>query len=227
MASEEKPKEEAAAAEGEGGAEEKKSGGSKLPIILGAVNMLAVLGLGAMFVLGKGKEEEDPKDKAKKKPAEAAAAAAGEHADKGHGEAADGHGEAADGHGEDHGEAADGHGEAADGHGAAGDGHAVATTLVGLGVFLINLDEPGEQRFLKCKIAVEVEGEGEVKKATEGKISKIRYEVNMLLSGLRVADVSGPEKIEQLRKVMIKRARKAVAPEIKVVGMWPEEWIVN
>jgi hypothetical protein len=33
----------------------------------------------------------------------------------------------------------------------------VKTTLVGLGVFLINLDEPGEQRFLKCKIAVEVE----------------------------------------------------------------------
>lgn len=223
MASEEKPKEEAAA-EGEGGAEGKKAGGSKLPVILGAVNMLAVLGLGAMFVLGKGKEEEDPKDKAKKKPAAAAAAAAGEHAEKGHGEAADGHGEAADGHGE----AADGHGEAADGHGEApADGHAVKTTLVGLGVFLINLDEPGEQRFLKCKIAVEVEGEAEAKKATEGKVSKIRYEVNMLLSGLRVADVSGPEKIEQLRKVMIKRAKKAVAPEIKVVGMWPEEWIVN
>jgi len=211
MASEEKPK-EGAAAEGEAGAEEKKSGGSKLPLIIGAVsavNMVALIGL-TMLMLGKDKEEEDPKDKAKKKPAEAAAAAAGEHAEKGHDEAADGHGEAAEAHGD-----------------APAEGPAAKTTLVGLGVFLINLDEPGEQRFLKCKIAVEVEGEAEAKKATEGKVSKIRYEVNMLLSGLRVADVSGPEKIEQLRKVMIKRAKKAVAPEVKVVGMWPEEWIVN
>jgi hypothetical protein len=49
----------------------------------------------------------------------------------------------------------------------------------------------------------------------------------LALAGLRVADVTGPEKIEQLRKVMLQRARKALAPDIKVVGIWPEEWIVQ
>jgi flagellar basal body-associated protein FliL len=213
---EEKPDE--GAAEGDGTEAKKAGGGSKLPIIIGVVNMVAVLGLGAMFALGgKGKEEAEKGKDAKKTPAGAAAAASGDHAAEAHGDA--------------HGDAAEGHGEAAEGHGEeaahAEGGPAVKTAIVGLGVFIINLAEPGEDRYLKCKIGVEVNDEGEAKKSAEGKIAKVRYEVNMLLAGLRVADVTGPEKIEQLRKVMLQRARKALAPDIKVVGIWPEEWIVQ
>jgi flagellar basal body-associated protein FliL len=74
---------------------------------------------------------------------------------------------------------------------------------------------------------MEVAGEGAVKKEAEGKVSKVRYEILMVLSDLRVVDVSGPEKIEGLKKVMLQKAKKALAPAIKVVGIYPEEWVIQ
>lgn len=185
----------------------KPKGGSKLPLIVAIVNTVGLLGLAGFVVLSKGKDDtKDAKD-AKGKDAHAIAShAAGDHGD-----------EAAHGDGEDHG----------DGEAAHGDGHAAKTLIVPLGTFVINLKEPGGERYLKAKIGMEVEGEGEVKKEAEGKVSKVRYEILMVLSDLRVVDVSGPEKIEALKKVMLQKARKALAPEIKVVGIYPEDWVIQ
>lgn len=203
------PEEDKKDGDGHGEADAKPKG-SKLPLIFAIVNTVGLLGLAGFVVLSKGKEE--PKD-AKGKDAHAIASQAAEE----HGGDGAGHGEAAEGHGE--GEAA------AEGHGEAGAGH--ATLIVPLGAFIINLKDPGGERYLKAKIGMEVAGEGEVKKEAEGKVSKVRYEILMVLSDLRVVDVSGPEKIEGLKKVMLQKAKKALAPEIKVVGIYPEEWVIQ
>jgi flagellar basal body-associated protein FliL len=203
------PEEEKKDGDGHGEADAKPKG-SKLPLIFAIVNTVGLLGLAGFVVLSKGKEE--PKD-AKGKGAHAVASQAAEE----HGDEAAAHGEAADGHGEGE-AAAEAHGEAAAGH---------ATLIVPLGGFIINLKDPGGERYLKAKIGMEVAGEGEVKKEAEGKVSKVRYEILMVLSDLRVVDVSGPEKIEGLKKVMLQKAKKALAPAIKVVGIYPEEWVIQ
>ena len=130
---------------------------------------------------------------------------------------------------EEHGSEGDDHATADDEHGEArGEAGAHTPTLiVPLGAFIINLKDPGGERYLKAKIGMEVAGEGEVKKQAEGKVSKVRYEIIMTLSDLRVVDVSGPEKIEALKKTMLQKARKALAPELKVTGIYPEEWVIQ
>lgn len=201
------PEDEKKDGEGHGDAEAKPKG-SKLPLIFALVNTVGLLGLGGFVVMSKGKE--DAKDGKSGKDAHAvASAAAEEHGDGEHGEAAEG----------------DGHGEAAAEHGEGGAKH--ATLIVPLGAFVINLKDPGGERYLKAKIGMEIAGEGEVKKEAEGKVSKVRYEILMVLSDLRVVDVTGPEKIEGLKKVMLQKAKKALAPEIKVVGIYPEEWVIQ
>lgn len=203
------PEEDKKDGDGHGEADAKPKG-SKLPLIFAIVNTVGLLGLAGFVVLSKGKDE--PKD-AKGKDAHSIASQAAEE----HGDEAAAHGEAADGHGEGE-AAADAHGEA---------GAAKATLIVPLGGFIINLKDPGGERYLKAKIGMEVAGEGEVKKEAEGKVSKVRYEILMVLSDLRVVDVSGPEKIEGLKKVMLQKAKKALAPGIKVVGIYPEEWVIQ
>ncbi len=194
------------------GGEAAKPKGSKLPLIVAIVNTVGLLGLAGFVVLSKGKDDsKDAKAGKGGKDAHAvASAAAADHGDP-HGGSADGHGEGEPGEG-DHAAAPDAHGK---------------TLIVPLGVFVINLKEPGGDRYLKAKIGMEVAGEGEVKKEAEGKVSKVRYEILMVLSDLRVVDVSGPEKIETLKKVMLQKAKRALAPGIKVVGIYPEEWVIQ
>lgn len=188
-----------------------KPRGSKLPLIVAIVNTVGLLGLAGFVVLSKGKGDSTD---AKGKDAHAVAshaAAEGEHPVGDH---------AAE-HAAEHGD-----GEAAaDAHAEAG-GHQ-ATLIVPLGAFVVNLKDQGGERYLKAKIGMEVAGEGETKKEAEGKVSKVRYEILMVLSDLRVVDVSGPEKIEMLKKTMLQKAKKALAPEIRVTGIYPEEWVIQ
>ncbi len=183
-----------------------KSGPSKMPMVLAIVNTLALGGLAAFVVLSKP-ASDDVKDKKVPGAVAVEAAHATEHGDEAH----------AGEHGGAHGAADE----------AAHEDHAEPSTIVGLGVFIINLKDPSGDRYLKAKIGVEVLGEGDIKKAVEERTAKVRYEVNMILSNLKVADVSGPENMEALRKVILVRAKKALAPEIKVIGVWPEEWVIQ
>ncbi|MSP71388.1 MAG: hypothetical protein EXR76_04225 [Myxococcales bacterium] len=183
-----------------------KSGPSKMPMVLAIVNTLALGGLAAFVVLSRP-ASDDVKDKKVPGAVAVEATHATEHGDEDH----------AGEHGGAHGAADE----------AAHDDHAEPSTIVGLGVFIINLKDPSGDRYLKAKIGVEVLGEGDIKKVVEERTAKVRYEVNMILSNLKVADVSGPQNMEALRKVILVRAKKALAPEIKVIGVWPEEWVIQ
>src|SRR5262249_35101982 len=124
----EEPKEEGHA-EGEA---KPKSGGSKLPLIVAVVNTVGLLGLAGFVVLSKGKTAEDPKHPGAKDPAAVASAAGSDEGGEG---------------------AAAAEGEAKEGEAAAeGKGGEKATLIVSLGTFIINLKEPGGERYLKCKI---------------------------------------------------------------------------
>ena len=198
-------------ADGHGEGEEKPKGAlaGKLPLLFAVVNTVAILGLAGFVIMSRGKE--DPKADKNGKGKAAAVASEAAHEAEGEGAA----GAEASGEGKEGGEAKE------------GGGAEKATLIVSLGGFIINLKDPGGEHYLKCKIGMEVEGEGEAKKEAEGMTSRVRYEVNMILSDLRVVDVSGPEKIEVLRKVMLQKAKKALAPKLKVVGIWPEEWVIQ
>jgi flagellar protein FliL len=96
---------------------------------------------------------------------------------------------------------------------------------VEIGELVVNLKEPTGDRYLKTKVELELDSE-ETRAEVEGRLSAIRYQLNLLLSGQRVADVQGPEAIETLRKSMIRRAN-AVLAKGRIVNVWPAEWIVQ
>ena len=96
---------------------------------------------------------------------------------------------------------------------------------VEIGELVVNLKEPTGDRYLKTKIELELDNE-ETRAEVEGRLAAIRYQLNLLLSGQRVADVQGPEAIETLRKSMIRRAN-AVLSRGRIVNVWPAEWIVQ
>ena len=96
---------------------------------------------------------------------------------------------------------------------------------VEIGELVVNLKEPTGDRYLKTKVELELDSE-ETRAEVEGRLSAIRYQLNLLLSGQRVADVQGPEAIETLRKSMIRRAN-AVLSKGRIVNVWPAEWIVQ
>ncbi len=97
--------------------------------------------------------------------------------------------------------------------------------LVELGVLVVNLKEPTGDRYLKAKINLELDTE-QTRAEVEGRMSAIKYQLTMLLSGQRVADVQGPEAMESLRKSMKRRANAMLAKG-SIVEVWPEEWIVQ
>ncbi|MEE2755906.1 MAG: flagellar basal body-associated FliL family protein [Myxococcota bacterium] len=96
---------------------------------------------------------------------------------------------------------------------------------VELGELVVNLKEPTGDRFLKIKAELELDSE-ETRAEVEGRLTSIRYELNLLLSGQRVVDVQGPDAIETLRKAMIRRANSRLAKG-RIVNVWPGEWIVQ
>lgn len=97
--------------------------------------------------------------------------------------------------------------------------------LIELGVVTVNLKEPTGDRYLKAKINLELDSE-ETRPEVEGRLSAIKYQLTMLLSGQRVADVQGPEAMESLRKSMKRRAN-AMLSKGTIKEVWPEEWIVQ
>jgi flagellar protein FliL len=97
--------------------------------------------------------------------------------------------------------------------------------MMELGSLVVNLREPNAERYLKCKLQLELDSE-DTRAEVEGRLSQIRLQLTMLLSGQRVADVTGPEAMEALRKAMIRRVN-AQLNQGRVMGVWPDEWIVQ
>ncbi len=94
-----------------------------------------------------------------------------------------------------------------------------------LGSVVVNLREPGGDRYLKAKLQLELDAP-DTQTEVEQRASQIRFQINALLSGHRVADVQGPENMEALRKKMRRRAN-TVMTKGKIVAVWPDEWIVQ
>jgi len=97
--------------------------------------------------------------------------------------------------------------------------------MVELGTMVVNLAEPTADRLLKVSLHLELDDES-TREEVEARRQQIKYQLQLLLSGQRVASVTGPENIERLRKQMTRRAN-AVLSKGRVVGVWPAEWIVQ
>lgn len=97
--------------------------------------------------------------------------------------------------------------------------------MVELGTLVVNLKEPTGDRYLKAKINLELDAD-DTRAEVEARLSAIKYQLTMLLSGQRVSDVQGPEAMESLRKSMKRRAN-AVLSKGSITEVWPEEWIVQ
>lgn len=170
----------------EGGApEEKKQGGNTLVLLIGLINTLGLLGIGAWVLLGDSGPAPMPMN-----PAPMV------------------------------GEAVDRTLPGTPDRPTGGPG-----PMIELGTLVVNLKEPTGDRYLKAKINLELDGE-ETRGEVEGRLSAIKYQLTMLLSGQRVADVQGPEAMESLRKSMKRRAN-AMLSKGTITEVWPEEWIVQ
>lgn len=172
----------------EGGDVEEKggSGGGKLVLLIGLINTIGLLAIGAYVILGGGGGGTQPMA-----PIDPAVA-----------------------------QAIDDNLPGAPERPKGGPG-----PLVELGVLVVNLKEPTGDRYLKAKINLELDGE-DTRGEVEARMSAIKYQLTMLLSGQRVADVQGPEAMESLRKSMKRRAN-AVLAKGSITEVWPEEWIVQ
>lgn len=100
-----------------------------------------------------------------------------------------------------------------------------AGPMMELGTLVVNLREPTGDRYLKTKLQLELDSE-ETQAEVEQRLSQIRYQLTLLISGQRVADVQGPESMEALRKAMTRRANTALSKG-RIVDIWPDEWIVQ
>ncbi len=169
----------------EGGQPEEKGGSGKLVLLIGLINTIGLLAIGAYVILGGGggPQPMSPIDPAMEGAIDNTLPGAPERPTGGPG------------------------------------------PLVELGTLVVNLKEPTGDRYLKAKINLELDGE-ETRAEVEARMSAIKYQLTMLLSGQRVADVQGPEAMESLRKSMKRRAN-AVISKGSVTEVWPEEWIVQ
>ncbi len=118
-----------------------------------------------------------------------------------------------------------GHGAAREPKPAGAPESGAAGPMLELGDVIVNLREPGGDHFLKTKLSLELDVE-ETRPEVEARLSQIKYQINMLLAGQRMADVQGPEKMEALRQAMVRRVN-AVLTSGRIVGVWPEVWIVQ
>lgn len=97
--------------------------------------------------------------------------------------------------------------------------------MVELGGMVVNLRDGTGDRLLKVNLHLELDSEG-TQEEVESRRQQIKYQLQLLLSGQRVADVTGPENIEALRKQMTRRVNALLAKG-RVTGVWPAEWIVQ
>jgi flagellar FliL protein len=156
-------------------------GGSKLPAILGILNLLLTIGIGSVVFIQFKKDKN--KEVVTDIQANAPAHGDGKAAEGGHGEApkADGHGEAAK---------ADGHGGGGEHGGAA----KAAEKVISLEQFTVNLSTAvgAPPKFARVVIAVEV-ASGETSTELTQKMPQVRNSIIDLFNSKRPADLQTGE----------------------------------
>jgi flagellar FliL protein len=91
--------------------------------------------------------------------------------------------------------------------------------------FVVNLDEPGTSRYLKCTIQAEL-ADPEAEHAIEKSKQVIRDAVLSHLSGLHVKDTLGASAKDQIRADLMAKIEKVIGPN-KVRRMFFQEFVVQ
>jgi len=98
----------------------------------------------------------------------------------------------------------------------------VSGPVVAFDPFVVNLDEPGQSRYLKATIQVEV-GEGEPEHALDKSKQIVRDAILTYLSGLHVKDTLGSENKDKIRKDLVAAVENVVGKD-KVHRMFFQEF---
>jgi flagellar FliL protein len=213
---------------------------SKLPIILAAVNFVAILGLGGYFVYTQQHAAAQGKGGGDKAEAKSEEGEHGEAKEEGHGEEAaeeepaEGNGEKkAEGHGEKkaegHGEKkAEGHGEKKGGHGeeaAASEEPAAGGPLLALDSMVTNMAEPDTDRYLKVSMQLRLTSEG-ARAEVEAQLVPVRNQILLYLSSLTVEDTSGADNKYAIQK-KVKRIANEAMPSSRITQVYFTEFVIQ
>jgi len=90
---------------------------------------------------------------------------------------------------------------------------AVKGPVVPLDPFVVNLDEPGNPRYLKLTLQLEMSNEDAAKSLEEGAKQPIRDQVLGYLSGLKVADTLGEANKQKIRDGVLGRVGAAIGKD--------------
>src|SRR5262245_20941369 len=91
--------------------------------------------------------------------------------------------------------------------------------------FVVNLDEPGTSRYLKCNIQMELVNP-DAEPAIEKSKQVIRDVILSHLSGLHVKDTLGADAKDHIRTDLIAKVEKVIGPN-KVRRMFFQEFVVQ
>ncbi len=97
--------------------------------------------------------------------------------------------------------------------------------LVEMDSFVVNLNEPGTNRYLKSKVQVEVRDEDTVKEMETIK-AKVRDDLLRYMSGLTIADTMGEQAKKEIRKQLLAKLQKRLGDE-KVRDIYFSEFVVQ
>lgn len=100
----------------------------------------------------------------------------------------------------------------------------VTGPVVALDPFLVNLDEPGQSRYLKVTLELEVAPKAEEALAKSKQL--VRDTILSHLSGLHVKDTLGAEAKERLRADLLAKVGKLLGPE-RVKRMFFQDFVVQ
>ncbi|MEO6777445.1 MAG: flagellar basal body-associated FliL family protein [Kofleriaceae bacterium] len=104
-------------------------------------------------------------------------------------------------------------------------GKEITGPVVALDPFVVNLDEPGNARYLKMTVQLELVNEKDAEVIEKSK-QVIRDEVLSYLSGLHVKDTLGATAKDTIREALMKRL-EAIVGEHKVRRMFFQEFMVQ
>ncbi len=97
--------------------------------------------------------------------------------------------------------------------------------LVEMEAFVVNLNEPGTNRYLKSKVQVEVRDQDTVKEMETIK-AKVRDDLLRYMSGLTIADTMGENGKTEIRKQMLSKLQERLGNE-KVRDIYFSEFVVQ
>ena len=104
---------------------------------------------------------------------------------------------------------------------------AVATkeATVELDPFVVNLNEPGELRYLKCRVALELRGE-KAKADVAALDKRLRHTALLYLSSLRLAETFGVENKERIQEGLLERFR-SILGETSIEALYLTEFVIQ